>query len=119
MNIKQKVYELLSTEMEITDNPYVKKNIPSGLLSLITLKENDFKNCSQKYWLLRLDLFSEYKGEKEIIETYESVKRLLQQLRIDKVVDTVNFSLTIMDDDETGPFQKHGIVSIYVQEEVM
>jgi hypothetical protein len=61
---------------------------------------------------LVLDIFSQYSGEKEIIEIVEDIQELLMELQ--NTNPTILFayqkSLKILDDKATGPVRKHGVV---------
>lgn len=60
-----------------------------------------------------VDIFSTYKGEKEILEIVDNISSHLIEFidSSDKIHYASLNSLNIMDDNETGPARKHGIAT--------
>lgn len=119
INIKEKTYELVSNlSIPIQDNPETKNNrkMPYGLLKTINVINTAMKNYQKANWLLRIDIFSNYKGEKEISDYYYNeflpVVKTLQEL---EEVTQITPTLDIEDDKETGPVTKHGIITLNVE----
>ena len=60
-----------------------------------------------------IDIFSKYKGEKEILDIVENISNHIQSLRTNNtdIIFISQRDLKILDDNKTGPIKKHGIVS--------
>ncbi len=116
LNIKQMVYEIVTEQgLDVTDNPQTVKEVyPYGILRTITNTVNRQKNFSKRYWTLRLDVFSTYAGEKEILDTHNALESSINDLMLHPDIFKVDIGLTIMDDTEKGPVTKHGIITVEV-----
>lgn len=119
LNIKKLVYEqVAATGLTIKDNPNGGSYgvVPYGLVRTINQAPINFKNFKKNYWLLRVDIFSAYKGEKEIMDLFESIKTNVNSLlTANQEITYINLSLEIIDDKEQGPINKHGIVTIDIK----
>lgn len=62
---------------------------------------------------LTIDIFSKYKGEKEILDIVEDITNHIQKIRKDnpEVMYIAQKSLKILDDNKTGIVKKHGVLS--------
>lgn len=62
---------------------------------------------------LTIDIFSKYKGEKEILDIVEDITNHIQTIRKDnpEVMYIAQKSLKILDDNKTGIVKKHGVLS--------
>lgn len=63
--------------------------------------------------ILTLDIFSDYHGEKEILQIVDNVNSHLLEF-IDanpQVIYAAQISTHILEDKETGPVRKHGVIS--------
>lgn len=119
LNVKQDIYTVLAAlSVPVKDNPNGgDKNKPLfGILRTINTVTTDYKNYTKNNWLLRLDLFSTYKGEKEILDYYNN--EVIPALRVyrdtKEEITYITPTCEIMDDDAQGPIMKHGVVSIAV-----
>lgn len=117
LDVKQIVYNALSSlSVKITDNPDGNghKNCPYAILRTITTAPVNYKNFTKVTWLLRVDVFSIYKGEKEIKDYYNEVVKKIDLVRQEEKITYAQSSLSIMDDKEIGPITKHGVITISV-----
>lgn len=118
LDVKQIVYNALSSlSIKLTDNPDYEtghKNCPYAILRTITQAPVAYKNFSKVTWLLRVDVFSTYKGEKEIKDYYNEVVKKIDLVRQEEKITYAQSSLSIMDDKEIGPITKHGVITISV-----
>ena len=117
LDVKQIVYNALSSlSVKITDNPDGKgyKNCPYAILRTITTAPVKYKNFTKVTWLLRVDVFSTYKGEKEIKDYYNEVVKKIDLVRQEEKITYAQSSLSITDDKELGPITKHGVITISV-----
>lgn len=117
LDVKQIVYNALSNlSVKITDNPdgIGHKNCPYAILRTITTAPIKYKNFTKVTWLLRVDVFSTYKGEKEIKDYYNEVVKKIDLVRQEEKITYAQSSLSIMDDKELGPITKHGVITISV-----
>jgi len=119
LDIKTKVYNALSDlSISLSDNPdYYKDHnkCPFAILRTINESPQYYKNFQKANWLIRIDVFSKYKGEKEIKDYYENevlpaVKGLLEEDGITYITPSIG----IMDESELGPIQKHGVISLVI-----
>lgn len=116
LDIKQMVFEnIKGLGIPVTDNPN-KKKLPYGILRTINVIPENRKNYMKNNWLLRLDIFSNYKGEKEISDYYNSkIIPAVNEMLKKEGITYMTSSCTIMDDEELGPITKHGIISFNVE----
>lgn len=119
LDVKQIVYNALhDLSIRINDNPDYgtgHPNCPYSLLRTILEKPIHYKNYTKVSWLFRVDVFSNYKGEKEIKDYYEKeVTRRLDLIQQEEGITYVDSNLTIMDEKELGPVNKHGVISIAI-----
>lgn len=112
--IKTQFVQLLkSLGYNCTDNGVYKEEFPwlmvktGGYQSAVSL---DIRYDVIK---LYLDIFSQYNGEKEIIEISEDIINHLQDLRqtCPEITAVGQTALTIIGDKATGPVRKHGILT--------
>lgn len=119
INIKQEVYNLLKAVIDLNDTPLVVQKNPTYPYAMLrTLRQNkrNFKNFFENTWLLRVDIFSTYKGDKEISDLYTQIEQKMLDYRNNsqKILD-VQTELLILDDKEQGPVTKHGVISITIK----
>lgn len=62
---------------------------------------------------LTIDIFSNYPGEKEILEIIENIGNNIQELKAEneKVLNIVQHQCRIIGDKATGPVRKHGVIT--------
>lgn len=116
-DVKQMVFSALAAlDIPIQDNP-VKlshRDAPYAIIRTIGAPQTKYKNYYKMSWLLRVDVFSKYKGEKEILDYYSQVLDKLDTLRQEEGITYIFPTISIMDDKELGPITKHGVISITV-----
>jgi len=62
---------------------------------------------------LTIDIFSNYPGEKEILEIIENIGNNIQEIKMnnEKVLNIVQHQCRILGDKATGPVRKHGVIT--------
>lgn len=98
----------------ITDNRnYTKKEYPWLLLRLTNDQFIQSNDIFSHRVVLTLDIFSTYSGEKEILEIVDNIAQNLRafQNKHPEILFVFQKSCKIIDDKETGPVKKHGIIS--------
>lgn len=117
INVKQMVFDALAAlDIPIQDNPVNlgHKEASYAIIRTIGAPQTKYKNYYKMSWLLRVDVFSKYKGEKEILDYYSQVLDKLDALRQEEGITYIFPTITIMDEKEIGPITKHGVISITV-----
>lgn len=103
----------------MNDNPDQRANTdscPFALLRTISQQPINYKNFSQGNWLLRVDIFSNYKGEKKIKDYYnDEVLPKLKEIQQQDNITYISSTFSIMDEKGLGPVNKHGIITITVE----
>ena len=63
--------------------------------------------------ILIIDIFSKYKGEKEILDITSNITNHIQELRAKNpnIIFIMQKDLKILDDNKTGPVKKHGVLT--------
>jgi hypothetical protein len=120
LDVKQSIYNALyNLSIRVNDNPDYEtghKNCPYSIVRTLLEKPTEYKNFRKVNWIFRVDVFSKYKGEKEIKDYYEKeVKRKLDLIQQDEGITYVESNLSIMDDKELGPVVKHGVITISIE----
>lgn len=120
LDVKQIVYNaLVGLSIKVNDNPDYEsnyKNCPFVLLRTINEHPVHYKNFNKGNWLFRVDVFSTYKGEKEIKDYYEKeILRQLDLLQQEEQITYIDSTCSIMDDKEKGPVVKHGVITISIE----
>ena len=111
---KERFYQFLKKlGYNVTDNGTYREAFPWLMLrtgSAQVLKSHDLDMTDVR---LIVDIFSTYNGEKEILDIVDNINHHVRAL-IDEY-DDLQFcymrSLRIIDDKETGPCRKHGVVT--------
>ena len=96
----------------ITDNGAYVEKFP--WLMLRVSRHNNYRTATtiENEITLIIDIFSIYKGEKEILDIVSNITNHIWQLK-DNNPDIIYISqkdLKIIDDTTTGPVKKHGVV---------
>lgn len=117
--IKKAFYEILTQDLQfnVMDNPYNTKErkFPYVLLTLANINRVTYKNCFQYEYRFKVDIFSNYSGEKEILEMETAIFDKLGKLYdIPEVTYIREPSCKIMDDKTTGPVRKHGVITYVI-----
>ena len=118
LEIKQEIFNMLQNELgyRVTDNPYqqeLEELFPTVFLTLCNANRVNVKNngfiCK---FTFKIDIFSEYNGEKEIILMEENIAALLPELmeRFEYIVGVSENSFKILDDKSTSVVRKHGVI---------
>lgn len=111
--LKTQFYSLIKEKgYNITDTAEYKENFPWLMLRTNGYQVLNSFNMKMSSATLVLDIFSQYSGEKEIIEIVEDIQPILLELQNNNsnILFTYQKSLKILDDKVTGPVRKHGVV---------
>ena len=118
LEIKQEIFNMLQNELgyRVTDNPYqqeLEEIFPTVFLTLSNANRVNVKNngfiCN---FTFKIDIFSEYNGEKEIMLMEENIAALIPELmeRFEYIVGVSENSFKILDDKSTSVVRKHGVI---------
>lgn len=111
--LKTQFYSLIKEKgYNITDNAEYREKFPWLMLRTNGYQVLNSFNMKMSNATLVLDIFSQYSGEKEIIEIVEDIQELLMELQNTNpaILFAYQKSLKILDDKATGPVRKHGVV---------
>lgn len=111
--LKSQFYSLIKEKgYNITDNAEYIDKFPWLMLRTNGYQVLNSFNMKMSNATLVLDIFSQYSGEKEIIEIVEDIQELLMELQNTNpaILFAHQKSLKILDDKATGPVRKHGVV---------
>lgn len=111
--LKSQFYSLIKEKgYNITDNAEYIDKFPWLMLRTNGYQVLNSFNMKMSNATLVLDIFSQYSGEKEIIEIVEDIQELLMELQNTNpaILFVHQKSLKILDDKATGPVRKHGVV---------
>lgn len=97
----------------ITDNGAYVENFPWLMVRTNFVKYNNMYNAFESNVDLIIDIFSKYKGEKEILDIIENITNHIQELKKNNsnIIYISQKDLKIVDDNATGPVKKHGILT--------
>lgn len=112
--IKEQFYNLLkSLGYKVTDNGTYQEDFPWLMLTTGNYQSSVSLDIRYDVITLKLDIFSTYNGEKEIIQISENIVNHLQDLRKNNsdITAITQKKMTIIGDKETGPVRKHGILT--------
>ena len=114
--IKQQFYQLLTQDLQlnVVDNPYATKErtFPYVMLTLQDVKRDVYNNNYLYSIKLKIDIFSDYSGEEEILQMESAIFNKLSKLYENEFVTYVRQSaFRIIDDKSTGSLKKHGIIT--------
>lgn len=115
--IKDKLFEVLSSnyENQIVDNAAAVEEgeYPRIQIRLSTVTRDKYKGTFQYTIRYQVHIFSDYDGEKEILNMESEIFDMLEQFyEIDGVTYVRESGFRILDDKSTGVFRKHGIISL-------
>lgn len=115
--IKDKLFEVLSSnyENQIVDNAAAVEEgkYPRIQIRLSTVTRDKYKGTFQYTIRYQVHIFSDYDGEKEILNMESEIFDALEQFyEIDGVTYARESGFRILDDKSTGVFRKHGIISL-------
>lgn len=114
--IKTQFYKILTEDLKynVCDNPNGEelKDYPYLLLTLQECKRERYKDMYSYTTRLKIDIFSNYNGEKEILDMEEAIFNEVQKLWNNEMITYFNEnSFRIIDDKSTGIIRKHGIIN--------
>ena len=97
----------------ITDNGAYVEQFPWLMVRLGGHSRMDSMDARIDNITLVIDIFSKYKGEKEILDIAENITDHIWELRNDnpKIIYIYQYGLKILDDNSTGTVKKHGVLS--------
>jgi len=104
---------LLQLGYNATDNGAYVENFPWLMIRTNGYELSQLKDAEKGTITLVLDIFSQYSGEKEIIEIIENIAEHLKDLYTinNTIIYAHQKSVKILDDNNKGPVRKHGVVS--------
>ena len=96
----------------ITDNGAYVEKFPWLMARLGAYQRIDVRDTRADAITIVIDIFSTYKGEKEILDIAENITNHIWELRNDNpaIMFVAQKDLKIMDDKKTGPVKKHAIL---------
>lgn len=115
--LKTKIYSLLSDlGYQTYDNPYTieikNRKLPYVQIRTADVNRLPFRGCFMNAVEFKIDVWSKYNGEKEVLEIENQVAAIAQQLyELDYVSFVSEKSCQILDDKTTGPVLKHMIMT--------
>ena len=97
----------------ITDNGAYVENFPWLMARVSSHSRTDTIDTRIDAVTITIDIFSKYKGEKEILTITEDIANHIQKIRTDnpEVIFIDQRDLKILDDNKTGPVKKHGVLT--------
>lgn len=117
-DVKQAVYDAIKeTNLPLEDTPVMgRKKFPYGIFSTVNVVRTRYKNSYKARYLYRFDIFSTYKGEKEVLDICNDIEqRVFSRVMSDARCTYCDINHNILDDKEQGPVTKHGVISILVE----
>lgn len=112
--IKTDFYNLLRRlGYNVTDSGTYEEKFPWLMLRTNRYELKTIRNTEQGKIALTLDVFSQYQGEKEIIEIIENIAEHLNELyAINKtIIYCQQKTAQILEDNTHGPIRKHGVIN--------
>lgn len=98
---------------QIGDNSNSRDGFPQMNIRFNGGSTDNTRDLERLNVIFTIDIFSDYVGEKEIIEIVENINNHLAELRDanDEIINVNMSSFNIMEDKTTGPILKHGVIS--------
>lgn len=99
----------------ITDNGAYVDNFPWLMVRLGGYNRADAADVRIDTITLVVDIFSKYKGEKEILDIVENITNNIWKLKDNNsnLIYVMQKDLKILDDNKTGPVKKHGVLTYW------
>lgn len=96
----------------ITDNGAYVEQFPRLMARLGAHNRVDTIDTRIESIVMVIDIFSKYKGEKEILDIAENITNHIQKIRQDnpEIMFIAQKDLKILDDNSTGIVKKHGVL---------
>lgn len=117
--IKMKLYSIISSlGYSVVDRAQGKEtdSFPCIRLKLSSLQRDFFENNFVYVLRYQVDIFSNYEGEKEILEIEQNIAQHLTELyEINGVSYVRESDFKILDDKSTSVVRKHGIISYTIK----
>lgn len=114
IELKTKFYNILTSDLQyrVFDTPVNSKaKFPWVRLTLGNISRDTFQGNFVYNYTFTVDIFSDYNGEKEILEMEEEMFEALQRLyEVTGVTYVRETSFKILDDNSLGPIRKHGVI---------
>lgn len=97
----------------ITDNGAYVESFPWLMVRLGAYNRADSFDTRIDNIVFAIDIFSKYKGEKEILDISENITNHIQELRTNNpnIIFIMQKDLKILDDNKTGIVKKHGVLT--------
>ena len=118
--VKEQIYNILTSDLGylVVDNPQDNTNntFPCLLLTTSKITRDKVKNTYQHKVSFKIDVFSTYHGEKEILEIDQQIYDTLQEKIYDNELVTYfrQTDFKVLDDNSVGVVMKHGIINYTV-----
>ena len=115
IDVKTKFYNIIKDlGYTIYDNPYTidgqRRHLPYCQIRTNNIKRAMFQQNFINAVEFKVDMWSKYSGEKEILEMEKKIAGSLEKLyELDPVVFVIEKSFKILDDKSTGAVMKHAI----------
>ena len=112
-NLKSKFYtKLVDKGYHISDRPNFEEKYPWLILRLSNLTKMKFLKVRYTVADIKIDVFSTYSGEKEILSIEEEATAIAEEIaaEVPEIMGVALKSCRIIDDKEKGPVMKHGIL---------
>lgn len=112
-NFKHRVFQKLSTTLTISDNGNFEGEYPQIMLRVADYNRRHYLNTRMENISFTLDIFSLYSGEEEIIDLESKISELMAEVAKEdpKVMGWMLKTMKIMDNNNKGPVNKHGILT--------
>lgn len=118
IELKQKFYNILASDLgyRVFDTPVDNRvRCPWIRLTLGNISRDYFQGNFVYNYSFYVDIFSDYNGEKEILQMEENIFTHLNKLyEVDGVTYVRETSFKIIDDKSLGPVRKHGSIKYTV-----
>ena len=97
----------------ITDNGVYVENFPWLMLRTSNYQRLDSLDVKVENITFTIDIFSKYTGEQEIIDITQDITNNLYKIKekVPAVMYSYQKSCRILDDKDTGPVRKHGVIN--------
>ena len=112
--IKQEMVSLIEDlGYNITDNGVYVENFPWLMLRTNDYQRLDSLDVKVENITFTIDIFSKYTGEQEIIDIAQNITNNLYRIKekVPAVMFVYQKNCKILDDNNTGPVRKHGILN--------
>ena len=113
--IKTKLYELIKElGYPVVDTAYSindEINYPFIRLNLLNISRENYNNSYTYSYSFQIDIFTNYKGEKQTLEIEEAIFNKISSLyEIDNIAYIRQRSFKLFDDKSLSIIRKHGVI---------